>query len=373
LYLDHNATTPLLPEAREAMLPYLGNEFGNPSSAHSLGRRARDAVERARGQVARFLGCAPWEVVFTSGGTEANNLAIRGVVAAAKTGRRRIVTSTVEHAAVQAPCERLEREGLELCRVGVDATGTVLETPWASMVNEQTLLCTVMHANNEVGAVQPIAQLARHAHGVGALMHTDAAQSAGKLPVNVAELGVDLLTLAAHKFYGPKGVGVLYVRTGTPVASLVAGAGHERGLRAGTENVPGIVGMGVAAEHVGKQLVEEAARVAVLRKRLLGGLMERIPGLALHGSVDGGLCNTLNVSFPGVSGSAVLRHAPDICASTGSACHGEEESSVLSAMGVPPESARGAVRLSLGRLTGPEEIERAVACLSKAYLQARRG
>ncbi|MEW5851859.1 MAG: cysteine desulfurase family protein [Myxococcota bacterium] len=371
IYLDHNASTPLLPEALEAMLPYLRNEHGNPSSGHIWGRRARDAVEKARGQVARLIGCAPWELVFTGGGTEANNLAILGTLEARTDGRRAVVLSAVEHAAVQSPCERLAKRGYTVRTLPVDRTGMVTEEGWRAAIIDDVALVSVMHANNEVGTVQPIRALADRAHAVGARIHCDAAQSVGKTSVRVDELDVDLLSLAAHKFYGPKGVGALYIRQGVPVEPLVVGAGHERGLRPGTENVAGIVGMGVAAEVVQKKLTDEMARLEGLRAALLEGLTRAIPGLTALGHPVQRLCNTLNVSFPGVTGSSVLRHAPIIAASTGSACHGEEASHVLAVMGLPAELTRGAVRLSLGRLTGPQEVERAVAALVEGWRQAR--
>jgi len=367
IYLDHNATTPLAPEALDAMLPFLRQDFGNPSSSHAYGRRARDAVDQARQQVAGLLGCQAADLVFTGSGTEANNLAIAGALKGRTDGRQGLVNSVLEHPAVQEPM--LDAAGFQLTRLPVDSAGVVEETAWRALVGPHTALVSVMHANNEMGAIQPVRRLADHAHSVGALMHTDAAQSAGKVPVQVAELGVDLLTLVAHKFCGPKGVGALFIRPGTPIHPLVLGAGHERGLRAGTENVCGIVGMGVACELARVRFSEDTARLRSLRATLLQRLQARIPGLLVNGPPVEVLCNTLNVSFPGVSGAAVLRAAPQVAASTGSACHGEEESTVLLAMGLPRDRARGAVRLSLGRVTTEEDVERAADHLAQAFQQ----
>ena len=371
LYLDHNATTPLLPEVVEAMLPYLRERFGNPSSGHVFGRRARAAVERARAQVAALLGAAPEEVLFTSGGTEANNLAIRGAAASAR-GRRRLVTSVVEHPATAEPCRLLARRGWEVTWLPVDAAGRVRAEDLAEAVDPGTALVTVMHANNETGTIQPIAEAARVARAAGALLHTDAAQSASKLPVRVDELGADLLSLAGHKLYAPKGVGALYVRAGTVVEPLLRGAGHERGLRPGTENVASIVGLGLACEIAAASVSEEAGRVRRLRDLLWALLGEAIPGLALNGHPTERLPNTLNIRFPGCRGSAVLAGAPGVAASTGSACHdsGERPSGVLTAMGLEPQAALGAVRLSLGRETTEMGVRAAAAALATAWRAA---
>jgi cysteine desulfurase len=373
IYLDHNATTPLLPEVVDAMLPYLREHFGNPSSAHVFGQRARAAVERARGQVAALLGCAADEVLFTSGGTEANNLAIRGV-AEARPGRRRIVTSVIEHPATSAPCQWLERHGYLISRIGVDAMGRVWLDDVAAAVGDDAALVTVMHANNETGVLQPIAEIAQVAKARGAVVHTDAAQSVGKVRVDVGTLAVDLLSLAGHKLYGPKGVGALYIRRGTPLAPFMLGAGHERGLRPGTENVASIVGLGTACELAGRDLDELERRLRTLRDRLWTLLRERVPGLALNGHPDQRLPNTLNVRFPFAHGNALLVSAPEIAASTGSACHGAAEvaSAVILAMSVPEEDAIGSVRLTLGRSTSAADVERAAEALGRAWARLRR-
>lgn len=371
IYLDHNATTPIHAEVVEAMLPYLREHFGNPSSGHVYGQRAKQAVERARGQVAALLGCQPDEIVFTSGGTEANNLAIRGVTELSP--RRHVVTTTVEHPATAQPCAYLERHGFEVTRVPVDASGQVQVRDARPFVRGDTALVTVMLAQNETGTLMPIAAIAKVAHDQGALMHTDAAQAVGKIATRVEELDVDLLSIAGHKLYAPKGVGALYVRRGTKLAPLVLGAGHERGLRPGTENVPYIVGLGQACELARRDLDREPARQRALRDELWEKLRGAIPGMKLNGHPTERLPNTLNVSFPEARGSAVLAAAPEIAASTGSACHegGETASAVLLAMGIGADVALGAVRLSLGRSTTREQIAAAGTALVRAHSRTR--
>ncbi len=373
IYLDYNATTPLLPAVVEAMLPYLRDHFGNPSSAHVFGRAARDAVEKARGQVAALLECEDDEVVFTSGGSESNNLAIRGVTEA-RAGRH-VATSVVEHPAVTAPCAWLERHGWRVTRAGVDARGRVRPEEVAGSLGPDTALVTVMHANNETGVLQPVAEIAKAARRAGATMHTDAAQSVGKVPVHVRDLDVDLLTVAGHKLYAPKGVGALYVRRGTPLLPLALGAGHERGVRPGTENVASIVGLGVACERARIDLDVEAARLRALRDTLLERLRREVPDLALNGDAVMRLPNTLSLRFPGVSGTKLLGAAPEVAASTGSACHAghEDAAPVVLAMGVPPGEALGTVRLTLGRPTTLEDVERAAAILARAWRDLTAG
>jgi cysteine desulfurase len=355
VYLDHNATTPLLTQAMYAMLPYLNEHFGNPSSAHVYGQRAKAAVTGAREQVAALLGCDADEIVFTSGGTEANNLAIHGVAPGP------VVTSVIEHPATAMPCAR--RGGVT--QLPVDADGVVQVRD----VARGTALVTVMHSNNETGVLQPIAELAARAHAAGAVMHCDAAQSVGKVPVKVRELGVDLLSVAGHKLYAPKGVGALYVKRGVKLEPFALGAGHERGLRPGTENVASIVGLGAACELVGRDLEATAARMTALRDALWDGLAKVVPGLALNGHRTARLPNTLNVRFPGVKGDAVLAGAPEIAASTGSACHDGHDtaSGVILAMGVEPEAALGSVRLTLGRATTEADVRIAVEALARSW------
>ncbi len=368
VYLDHNATTPIHPEVVEAMLPYLREHFGNPSSGHVFGQRAHAAIERAREQVGELLGCAPDEIVFTSGGTEANNLAIRGVADQAG-DRHHIVTSSVEHPATARPCAHLEAHGFEVTRVPVEKQGAVHLDDVRPFVRGDTALVTVMLAQNETGTLMPVRELADLAHARGALMHTDAAQAVGKIPTRVDELGVDLLSIAGHKLYAPKGVGALYVRRGTRVGPVLLGAGHERGLRPGTENVASIVALGQACALARRDLDHEGARQRGLRDELWESLRAAIPGIRLNGDPARRLPNTLNVAFPGVRGSAVLAAAPEIAASTGSACHegGETASAVLLAMGVDSETALGAVRLSLGRGSTREAIGIAARALVRAF------
>jgi cysteine desulfurase len=368
IYLDYNATTPLLPEVVDAMLPYLREHFGNPSSAHVYGTSARAAVEKAREQVAALLGCDADEVVFTSGGTEANNLAIRGS-AEARRERAHILTSVIEHPATAQPCAWLESNGRRVTRVGVDEGGRVRVDEALAVIDTDTALVTVMHANNETGMLQPIHELARAARACGALIHTDAAQSVGKVPVRVQELGVDLLSLAGHKVYAPKGVGALYVRRGTPLVPLMLGAGHESGLRPGTENVASIVGLGLACELAVRDLDEVSSRIKALRDTLWERLAAAIPGLGLNGHHDQRLPNTLNVRFPNVFGGAVLADAPEVAASTGSACHEgyESASPVILAMGVSPDEALGSVRLTLGRSTTGGHVASAAESLTRAW------
>lgn len=367
IYLDHNATTPVLPEVLEAMLPFLSEHFGNPSSGHGFGAAARAAVTRARQQVATLIGCEPDELIFTSGGTEANNLAIRGLAEASE--RRGLVTSAVEHPATQEPCDWLAVHGWRVTRLAVDDSGQVSLDDAKRSLGSTVALLTVMHANNETGVLQPIAELAQLARSAGALVHTDAAQSAGKVRTRVRELGVDLLSLAGHKLYAPKGVGALFVRRGTRLTPLMRGAGQEFGLRPGTENVAGIVGLGAACEIAARDLETEAKRVRDLRDSLWRALRAQVPGLALNGHPELRLPNTLNVRFPGVSGAALLAGAPEVAASTGAACHDKSEtpSAAILALGITPAAALGSVRLTLGRATGPGEVARAAAALASAW------
>lgn len=368
LYLDHNATTPLLPEVVDSMLPYLRQHFGNPSSGHVYGTRARAAVASAREQIAALLGCDADELIFTSGGTEANNLAIRGVVDGTS-GRSHLVTSVIEHPATVQPCNWLETRGCRLSRTGVDADGRIRMDEATALIGDDTALVTVMHSNNETGTLQPIGDLADVAHGKGALVHSDAAQSVGKVPVRVRDLGVDLLSLAGHKLYGPKGVGALFVRRGLSLRPLMLGADHERGLRPGTENVASIVGLGKACEILAQDLDANAARMRRLCDALWEALACAVPGLALNGHRELRLPNTINLRFPRVSGTALLANAPQIAASTGSACHAGHDtaSKVILAMGVPAPEALGSVRISLGRSTTEAQVALAADALVAAW------
>ena len=370
IYLDHNATTPVLPEVVDAMLPWLREHFGNPSSNHVYGHRTRDAVAAAREQVAELIACSPHEIYFTSGGTESNNLAIYGV-AAARPERKQIITSVIEHPATEMPGRFLQKHGHQLTRVGVDGQGMVKLAEIESALNEDTALVTIMHANSETGTLQPIAEIAALAHAHGALIHADAAQTTGKINYSVDELGVDLLSIVGHKMYAPKGIGALYVRSGTEIEPQSLGGGHEQGLRSGTENVPYIVALGLACEITRKDGEETKKRITRLRDELWNGLKEQVPGLKLNGHPDLRLPNTLNVRFPGVSGNVLLVHAAEIAASTGSACHADDESpsAVIVAMGLTHAEALGSVRLSLGRGTTPQDIAIAVNALGRAYAE----
>lgn len=370
VYLDYNATTPVDAQVVDAMLPYLRAHFGNPSSSHVYGQKAKAAVEQARGEVAALIRAYPDEIVFTGCATEANNLAILGTARALAGEKHHLVTSAVEHPSVLQPFLRLRDEGWALTILPVDGEGLVHPDQVARALRPDTALVSVMHANNETGAIQPIAEIARITRARGIILHSDAAQSAGKIPVLVDELGVDLLTLAGHKFYAPKGVAALFVRKGTPLLSLCSGANHEQGLRPGTENVALIAGLGTAAQLARERLPKTTMRMKALRDQLHLQLLAEIPGLLLNGPPETRLPNTLNVSFPGVSGHDLLESiAEDVAASTGSACHSGSQpaSGVLGAMGFDPERAAGAVRLSLGTGTSPGDIGSAAHALVNAW------
>jgi cysteine desulfurase len=364
IYLDFNASTPTAPEVLAAMHRVMEAPFGNPSSEHWAGRPARAAVEKARSQVARLLQCDPSEVVFTSGGSESNNHALKGICFAQGLPGTHIITTTVEHPAVLNPCRFLGRLGASVTCLPVDNMGRIDPSQVEAALTPRTALISVMHANNEVGTLQPIAEIARVAHRHGVLVHTDAAQSAGKIATKVHELDVDLLSLAGHKLYAPKGVGALYVRRGVRLEPLIHGAGHEAGRRAGTENILLAVALGAACELAESWLGMEPVRRL---RDLFWDLLQRRFGktVILNGHPTERLPNTLNVSFAGKNATEILNRMPEVAASTGSACHAGsvELSPVLKAMGVPPEVGMGAIRFSLGRTTTREEIEYVVARL----------
>lgn len=376
IYLDYNATTPVAPEAVEAMLPYLREHFGNPSSAHAYGTAARAAVEAARRAVAGLLGADAHSILFTSSGTESNNLAIDGVARAARgqaphAGRNHLVVSAVEHPAVAEVCRWLAGQGFRVSTLPVDGHGRVSPEDLEREIGPDTLLVSVMHANNEVGTIQPVAELAAIAHRHGALMHTDAAQSVGKVPVEVEALGVDLLTVAGHKLYAPKGVGALFVRPGVRLAPVLHGAGQEGGLRPGTEAVAQVAGLGEAARLAGRDLPAEGGRLRSLRDRLDDGLRALLGDDALrrNGHPEHRLPNTLSVSFRGVAADALLAAIGDrVAASAGSACHAHDVrlSPVLRAMGIEPEWGMGTVRLSVGRYTTESEVDEAARVIAGA-------
>jgi cysteine desulfurase len=368
IYLDYNATTPVDPAVLDAMLPFLRGEFGNPSSAHGLGGRAHEAVEAARAEVAALIGATPDEIVFTSGGTEASNIAIRGGVRI-DTARGDVVTTTIEHPATEVCCAFLEGEAHKVTRVAAETDGVIDAVRVAAAIDNKTALVTIIHAQNEIGTIQPIAEIAAAARRHGALVHVDAAQSVGKIAVNVDELGADLLSIAGHKLYAPKGVGVLYIRRGIALPPLLLGAGQERGRRPGTENVPYIVGLGEACRIAGTMLEREAKRLSGLSGDLFAALKREIPDIILVGDPKRRLPNTLNVLFPNASGRKVLEQCPRVMASTGSACHAdsEEPSAILTALGIAHDKALGAVRLSLGRGTRQEDIPAAARALAEAW------
>lgn len=374
VYLDYNATTPVDPEVAEAMLPYLTQHFGNPSSAHAWGAAARSAVEEARRRVAAFLGAQPEEVVFTSGGTEGSNTVILGVARLLRARGRHVVTTAIEHPAVLEPCAVLEADGWSVTRVRVDGDGRVDPRDVAEALTDATVLVSVMHANNEVGTVQDVAEIARLCRARGVLVHTDAAQSAGKLPIDVSALGVDFLTLAGHKLYAPKGVGALWIRSGVELPRLLHGASHESGRRAGTENVLEIVGLGKACEVAARRLDGDARRFEELRERLWEALARAVPGLRRNSPRVGCLPNTLSVGFPGIDAAALLAEVGDrLAASAGAACHaaGVTVSTVLEAMRVPAEHAMGTVRFSVGRGTTPAMADEAAEVASEAVRRMR--
>jgi cysteine desulfurase len=371
LYFDYAATTPIAPSVQEAMRPLLSEHFGNPSSSHALGRAAAEAVEDARGQLAQLLGCDPDEIVFTSGGTESNHLAILGVMLrdAPAIGGHAII-SAIEHPSVIQTAKFLERLGYDVTIVGVSGQGVVQPAAVRAAIRPATRLVSIMHANNEVGAIQPLRQIAAICHEHEIPLHTDASQSIGKVRTLVDELEIDLLTIAGHKLYAPKGVGALYFRRGVELQPIQFGGGQEAGLRAGTENVASIVGLGRAAALAAKGLDQSHERLSALSDRLWQQLVAEIGNsLVLHAALAERLPNILSVSFPGVSGHELLARIPELCASTGSACHSETASMspTLAAMGVSAQQARGTVRLSVGWYTTEDEVDRAVSLLLGAW------
>ena len=371
VYLDYNATTPVDPAVLAAMTPYFADNFGNASSIHSTGQRARSAVDTARESVATLLGAKSSEIVFTSGGTEADNLAIFGIAGSVEPApgmsRKHIITTAIEHHAVLNACQEMERRGADVTYIPVNAQGIIDPEDVRRALRPETVLITVMHANNELGTIQPIEEIAQIAKDADVYFHCDAVQSAGKLPIDVNRLGVDLLSISAHKIYGPKGAGALYVRSGTPIEPQFQGGHHERDRRPGTENVPGIVGLGKAAELAREHLAEDTESVAALRDRFEQSLLDRIPSARVNGDRRRRVPNTANLMF-GAAGGESLVIALDlqgIECSTGAACSAGavEPSHVLTAIGLSDDDARSSLRFSLGRPTTPEEIERAIAVI----------
>jgi cysteine desulfurase len=364
IYLDYNATTPVDPEVLEAMLPYLKEHFGNPSSSHPYGKTAKEVVDKARAQVAELFGSDPNEIVFTSGGSESNNHAIIGTALANRKRGKHIITSRIEHPSVLGTLRYLqERFGFKVTYTPVDNYGAVNPSDVEKAITRETILITLMHANNEVGTIEPIQEIGQIAKEKGVIFHSDAAQSCGKIQVNIDKLNVDLLTVAGHKLYAPKGIGALYIRNGTSIDKFVHGAGQEQKRRAGTENVPYIVGLGQACKIAAAGIRDFGQRIKTLRDGLHKGILDGLGAdkVKLNGHPEQRLPNTLNISIQGVIGEELLRQTPEIAASTGSACHAgsTEPSAVLLAMGLARERALGALRLSLGRGSTKEEMNEA--------------
>ena len=374
IYLDYNATTPIAPAIQEAILPFLARFYGNPSSTHAIGRASQEAIEDARSRVASSIGADRDEIVFTSGGTESNNLALLGVFGRRATVSGHLIVSAIEHPAISAPADYLQDMGFEVTVVPCDREGVVDPAAIERAIRPETKLVSIMHANNEVGTVQPIAEIGEICRSREVLLHTDAAQSMGKIRVQVNELNVDLLTIAGHKIYAPKGVGALYIRQGVALDRIMHGANHERGLRPGTENTPYIVALGRACELASRSLDESTDRMANLRDKLLDRLNSEMgASLQVHGFRAERLPNTLSVAFPHVRGYALLERATDVCASTGSACHSGTQSlsPTLRAMGVDENTAGNTIRLSVGWFTTDLEVERAASLLAEAWEHLR--
>ncbi|HZS52455.1 MAG TPA: cysteine desulfurase family protein [Bryobacterales bacterium] len=376
LYFDHNATTPVAAEVVEAMLPCFSQAYGNASSIHFFGQQAKLLLERARRQTASLLGCRPAEIVFTSGGTEANNLAILGVVRNSSRTRRHVITTAIEHPCVLDACRQLEREGVEVTRVRVGSDGVVSPDDIRAALKPHTVLVSVMHANNEIGTVQPIQEISAAAHSAGVLMHSDGVQSAGKIPVDVRELGVDFYAFSGHKIYGPKGAGALYVRKTARLQSILFGGHQERGRRPGTENVAGAVGLGAAAELARRELLADAARLERLRDRLERAVLERIPFTGVNGAKARRVPNTTNIYFDCLEGEAMViaLDLKGMAVSTGSACSSGsvEPSHVLSAIGLDAARARASIRFSLGRQNTDEQVDALVEAVEAAAAHLRK-
>jgi cysteine desulfurase len=369
IYLDYNGTTPHAPEVIDAMRPFFETEFGNPSSSHWYGTRPRRAVMSSREQVAQILNCRDEEIIFTSGGTESNNHAIQGTARALRNRGNHIITSSIEHPAVLEVCHYLVNSGFDITIVPVDSKGTVDPVEVEKAIRPQTILITIMHANNEVGTIQPIAEIAGIAHDHGIIVHSDAAQSVGKIPTDVQELGVDLLSIAGHKIYAPKGIGALYVRSPLELENFCLGAGQEKGRRAGTENVLEIVGLGAACDIAARDLKTNMEQMQFLRDRLFNGLIQSLPEIRLNGDLDNCLPNTLSLSFRGLEANRILEKiGHDVAASAGAACHSDSVSvsHVLEAMEVPIEWAKGCVRFSVGRMSTQDEIDKTIEVVTAA-------
>ncbi|QUH22524.1 cysteine desulfurase NifS [Methanobacterium alkalithermotolerans] len=375
IYLDHSATSPVNPEVLKAMEPFFSQEFGNASTFYSLGRTARQAMEAARENVASLIGASPQEIIFTSGGTESDNMAIKGTAYKWKNKGKHIITSAIEHPAVEETCRYLEKQGFEVTYLPVYEEGIVRIEDVLAAIREDTILITIMHANNEIGTIQPIAEIGEIARKKGIIFHSDAVQTVGKIPVDVKKLNVDLLSISAHKLYGPKGIGALYVKKGVFLEPLIHGGGHERALRPGTENVPGIVGLGKACEIALKNLKKDQEYVTRLRNQLIAGILENLEESYLNGDPDKRLPNNAHLRFNGIEGESLVLHldAKGIAASTGSACSSKklEPSHVLMALGLEKVEAHGSLRLSLGTENTPEDIEYTIKSIKEAVTTLR--
>lgn len=375
IYLDYAATTPVHPEVLKAMLPYFTEKFGNPSTLYDYGQEAKGAVEEARASVAVLIGGKPEEIVFTSGGTEADNYALEGAIYANEKKGNHIITSAIEHHAVLETCKFLEKRGFKVTYLPVDGNGLIDPDAVKKALTPQTVIVSVMHANNEVGTIEPLAEIGKITREAGVLFHTDAVQTAGHIPIDVNALGVDFLSMSAHKLYGPKGVGALYVRKGKGLVPFMHGGEQEKRRRAGTENVSGIVGFGKAAELARQEMPEEAARLTVLRDKLISGLLERIDHTRLNGHPVKRLPNNVNITIDFVEGESMCLHLDmeGICASTGSACSSGslEASHVLLAMGLHHEQAHGSLRFTLGKWTTEDEIEKVISTLISVVARLR--
>jgi cysteine desulfurase len=376
IYLDYAATTPTHPLVVEAMQPYFTESFGNPSSLYSYGQEAKGAIEEARSKVAALIGSKSEEVIFTSGGSEADNFAVNGTALAREGKGNHIITSAIEHHAVLEVCKFLGKRGFEVTYLPVDSYGLVDPQDVRRAITDKTILISIMHANNEVGTIEPIEEIGKIAEESGICFHTDAVQTTGHIPINVDELGVDLLSISAHKLYGPKGMGALYIRKGTKLLPLIRGGDQERRLRAGTQNVPGIVGFGKAAEIARGEMPDETKRLTQLRDRLIKGLLERIDHTRLNGHPQRRLPNSVNIGVEFIEGESMLLALDfeGICVSTGSACTSSslEPSHVLLAMGIPHERAHGSLRFSLGKWTRDEDIDRVIEVLPGIVARYRR-
>lgn len=374
VYLDHAASTPTDPMVVEAMLPYFNNSYGNPSAVHPMGCRARDAIDQARLQVAHLINGQPEEIIFTSGGTEADNLAILGIAARAPTGSH-IISSQIEHHAVLEACHHLEKQGVQLTYLPVDSFGMISTKAVHDAIRPNTILVSIMAANNVIGTLQPIAEIGKICRTKGIFFHTDAVQMVGHLPIDVERDFIDLLSLSAHKFNGPKGIGALFARCDVSLSPIIFGGGQEEGLRSGTENVPGIVGLGLASEIAAIEMVSESARIRGLSQKLSDGILARIPGASINGHSEKRLPNNLNVSIPGIEGEYLTRELAKqgICISTGSACSSSthEAPYVLLAIGLERDLANCSIRLSLGKMNDDESIEKALNVLSEVCAKIR--